>query len=403
MIDNLEQIYSVSISSMKRSIIRELLKLTQRPEVISFAGGLPSPESFPVEELQDIVTSVLKEEGQQALQYGATEGDVKLRQQLINRYRAEGLNVGIENIIITTASQQGLDLLGKIFINRGDKVICSLPSYLGGLSAFRSYGAECIGIPLDKDGMRSDLLGDKLAEMKLQGEMPKFIYIIPDFQNPAGITMPEYRRQEIIDIAHKYNILIVEDSPYREIRFEGKPQKMMYQMDGTGQVITLGTFSKTFAPGFRMGWVLAHPDIVDKFVVAKQATDLCTSAFLQKIAARYLELGLFDANIKKIALSYKEKRDVMLRGLEEHMPKGVTWTVPEGGLFLFITLPEHMDTEKMFAKAIEKNVAYVMGNSFYCDGGGLNTMRINFSFVTLDQNKEGIKRLAQVIKDEMNA
>ena len=401
MVTNLDQIYSISISSMKRSIIRELLKLTQRPEIISFAGGLPSPDSFPVSDLQSIVSEVLKNEGTQALQYGATEGDPKLRKLLIDRYIKDGLNVKVDNLIITTASQQGLDLLGKIFINRGDKIICGLPSYLGGLSAFNSYGAECVGIPLDNHGMRADLLDEKLNELKQINKMPKFIYIIPDFQNPAGITMPESRRIEIIDVAHKHNILIVEDSPYREIRFNGKPQRMMYELDGTGSVITLGTFSKTFAPGFRIGWVLAHEEIVDKFVVAKQSADLCTSAFVQKIAASYLEKGLFDINVNKTINSYRQKRDAMLESFRLHMPHGVTWTEPEGGLFLFLTMPEHMDAEKLFPKAIEKNVAYVLGSAFFCDGSGKNSMRLNFSYVSIDEIKEGVKRLAEVIRQEM--
>lgn len=401
MISNLEQIYSVSIASMKRSIIRELLKLTQKPEIISFAGGLPSPESFPVNDLQGIVCEMLQAEGTQALQYGATEGDAKLRKLLVEKYHKDGMNIKLENLIITTASQQGLDLLGKIFINRGDKVIVGLPSYLGALSAIGSYGAEFVGIPLDNDGMRSDILAEKLAELKKAGTMPKFIYIIPDFQNPAGITMPLYRRKEILALAHQYNLLIVEDCPYREIRFEGEHVPTLYELDGTEQVIVLGTFSKTFAPGFRIGWVIANEAIVDKFVVAKQAADLCTPPFVQKIAARYMEKDLFDKNIKKTIAMYKEKRDVMLESFRKHMPKEVTWTEPQGGLFLFLTLPEYMDTEKLFPKAIEKNVAYVLGSAFYCDGGGKNTMRLNFSFSSIPDIREGVKRLADVIREAL--
>lgn len=401
MITNLEQIYSVSIAGMKRSVIRELLKLTQRPDIISFAGGLPSPDSFPIDDIEKITCEMLKEEGKQALQYGATEGDTKLRKLLVEKYKKDGLNLTVDNLIITTASQQGLDLLGKIFVNRGDKVIVGLPSYLGALSAFGSYGAEFVGIPLDKDGMRSDILEQKLEELMKAGTPPKFIYIIPDFQNPAGITMPEYRRKEIIALAHKYDLLIVEDSPYREIRFEGKHLPTMYELDNSGQVILLGTFSKTFAPGFRIGWVIAHEAIVDKFVVAKQAADLCTPPFVQKIAARYMEKGLFEKNILKTIAMYREKRNVMLESFREHMPKGVTWTEPEGGLFLFLTMPEHLDAEKLFPLAIAKNVAYVLGSAFYCDGGGKNTMRLNFSFSSKDEIREGVKRLAAVIKEAM--
>ncbi|HNX00578.1 MAG TPA: PLP-dependent aminotransferase family protein, partial [Candidatus Cloacimonadota bacterium] len=259
MIQDLDDILSVNIKHMKRSAIRELLKLISRPEIISFAGGLPSPESFAVEELKEVIMSVMDKEAALALQYGATEGDTLLRELLVQRYRKLGMDITIDNLIITTASQQALDLIAKMFLNRGDKIIVELPSYLGGLSAFNSYGGEAIGIPMDDHGMRSDLLEAKLAELKKQGIKPKFIYIIPDFQNPAGVTMSEDRRKEIIKIAHKYDILILEDSPYRELRYEGKHQRTLYELDGTGQVIMLCTFSKIFVPGFRIGWVIAHP------------------------------------------------------------------------------------------------------------------------------------------------
>ena len=401
MISDLEQIYSTNIKGMKKSVIRELLKLTQRPEVISFAGGLPAPESFPVEQLKEISCEVLENDGPAALQYGATEGVTELRQLMVDRYNSLGMDIELKNLVITTSSQQGLDLLAKIFINRGDKVICGLPSYLGGLGAFTSYGAEMIGIKFDENGMRADLLDEKLAELKSEGVKPKFIYIIPDFQNPAGITMPESRRLEIIDIAKKYDILIVEDSPYREVRFEGKAQRTIFELDGTGQVILLGTFSKIFVPGFRIGWVVAHEKIVDKFVVAKQSTDLCTPTLNQKIVHKYIEKGYFDQNLKEIIKQYHKKRDNMLQAFRDYMPEGVSWTEPEGGLFLFLTLPEGMDAESLFRKAIENNVAFVLGSVFHCDGSGKNTMRINFSFMPMDKTTEGVKRLAKAIKEEM--
>ena len=401
MISDLEQIYSTNIKGMKKSVIRELLKLTQRPEVISFAGGLPAPESFPVQQLKEITADILDNDGPSALQYGATEGVTELRQIMVDRYNAQGMDIELKNLVITTSSQQGLDLLAKIFINRGDKVICGLPSYLGGLGAFNSYGAEMIGIKFDEHGMRADLLDEKLAELKLQGIKPKFIYIIPDFQNPAGITMPESRRMEIIEIAKKYDVLIVEDSPYREIRFEGKAQKTIFQLDGTGQVILLGTFSKIFVPGFRIGWVVAHEAIVDKFVTAKQSTDLCTPTLNQKIVHKYIEKGYFDTNLKEIIKQYHAKRDNMLQAFRDYMPAGVKWTEPEGGLFLFLSLPEGMDAENLFQKAIENNVAFVLGSVFHCDGSGKNTMRINFSFMPTDKTTEGVKRLAKAIKEEM--
>ncbi len=402
MISNLNNLFSDNANRMKRSAIRECLKLTQQPDIISFAGGLPSKTSFPYEDIQNLAVQVIKEDGPAALQYSTTEGDTGLRQQLLKRYQAEGLDhITTDNIVITTASQQSLDLLGKIFINPGDKIICGLPSYLGGISAFAVYGPELIGIDFDQYGMRSDILEEKLEAMKIAGEKPKFIYVIPDFQNPAGITMPEFRRQEIINLAIKYDVLIVEDSPYRELRFEGEAPKMMHAFDKTGHVITLGTFSKIFCPGFRIGWIVAHTDILDKFVMAKQTADLCTSSFLQKIAAKYIETGKFEYNLKGIIHEYKEKKEHMITNFNKYMPKGVTWTEPEGGLFLFLYLPEHMDAGKLFMKAVEKKVAFVQGDVFHCDGSGKNTLRINFSFVDKDTNTEGVKRLAEVIKAAM--
>ncbi len=397
MIKNLDSVFSNIANSSKRSAIREILKLTQRPDIISFAGGLPSAASFPVDDIRRISNDILSEMGCMALQYGTTEGCLQLKDQLIQHYANDGVQITRDTVLITTSSQQGLDLVAKIFINPGDTVICGLPSYLGGISAFRSYGALLEGILLDEQGMRSDLLEAKLIELQHKGVKPKFIYIIPDFQNPAGITMPVNRRREILDIAYRYDVLIVEDSPYRELRFEGEAQDMMYKLDNTGHVVTLGTFSKILAPGFRTGWALGHETVIDKLVVAKQATDLCTPAILQLIIARYMEEGLLDKNLKTTIEMYREKRDLMLQCFREYMPKGVSWTEPEGGLFLFITLPQHMSSEKLFMVALENKVAFVLGQTFYCDGSGQNTMRLNFSFPTKDQIIEGVKRLAQAI------
>ena len=401
MVSNLQNIISEAAKGMKKSAIRELLKLTKDPEIISFAGGLPAPETFPIEELVEITSEVLREDGEKALQYGSTEGDDNLRELIVELYKKMGFDITLENVMITTASQQGLDLLAKIFIDRGDKVLVGLPSYLGGLQAFKAYGADLLGIEFDEHGMRSDDLEAKLAELKAANDLPKFVYIIPDFQNPAGVTMPEKRRKEIIEIARKYDILIIEDSPYKEIRFEGEHQESLYALEGNGQVINFGTFSKIFVPGLRIGWIIAHPEIIDRFVKAKQATDLCTSPFVQKIAAKYMEKGYFEANLKKTIQLYKEKKDIMMKAFEKYMPEGVTWTKPEGGLFLFITLPEYMDSEVLFKKAIEKKVAFVIGHAFYCNGKGRNTMRINFSYVPKEISEIGVKRLAEVIKAEM--
>ena len=399
MYSNLDNYFSDMSKRAKKSAIRELLKLTKEPGIISFAGGLPAPETFPVEELREVTEEVLKNEAAFALQYGTTEGDDLLREQLVKRYREMGLDITKENLVITTASQQSLDFLGRVFINKGDKVIVEFPSYLGALQAFNAFGANPIGIPSDEHGMDPKLLEAKLAELKANGEQVKFMYIIPDFQNPSGVTMPEFRRKEIIEIAHKYHVLIVEDSPYRELRFEGEAQPTIYQLDKEGTTITLGTFSKIFVPGFRIGWVIADPKIIDKFVTTKQSVDLCTPPFVQRIAARYMEKGLFSTKLGDIIKLYKHKKDLMMDSFEKYLPEGVKWTNPEGGLFLFVYLPEHMDAEKLFKIAIANKVAFVLGTVFYCDGSGKNTLRINFSYCSDEQIVEGVKRLGQAIRE----
>jgi 2-aminoadipate transaminase len=402
MLTSINQFLSNSGKSMKRSAIREILKHLQKPGMISFAGGLPAPETFPVEDLKEVVCEILMKNGPDSLQYGTTEGDPLLRKMLVERHNRQGLKIGIENLIITTASQQALDLIAKVFLDPGDYVICGLPSYLGGLNAFTLYGAKLKGISLDEFGMKPDELEETIIILKELGRKIKFIYVIPDFQNPSGITLPDSRRLKIIEIADKYDLLVVEDSPYREVRFEGEPQKLMNELDTTGRVITLCTFSKIFAPGFRVGWVVGNPEILDKLVMAKQTADLCTSSFVQKILARYMEKGLLENNLKKTIELYRERRTHMIACFKKYMPAGVTWTEPQGGLFLFVTLPSHLDTDEIFKKAIEKNVAFVAGSSFFCNNSGHNTMRINFSYSNNEDIEEGVKRLSDVICTELN-
>jgi 2-aminoadipate transaminase len=401
MITSVNHFLSASGKSMKRSAIREILKHLQKPGMISFAGGLPAPETFPVDDLKEIAVEILEKNGPESLQYGTTEGDPLLRKMLVERHNSQGLQISIDNLIITSASQQALDLISKVFLDPGDYVLCGLPSYLGGINAFLLYGAKLKGISLDEHGMKPDELEETIIILRELGRKIKFIYVIPDFQNPSGITLPESRRLKIIEIAEKYDLLIVEDSPYREVRFEGEPQKLMYGLDTTGRVITLCTFSKIFAPGFRVGWVIGHPEILDKLVMAKQTADLCTSPFVQKIIARYMEKGLLDKNLKKTIDLYRTRRTHMINCFRKYMPAGVTWTEPEGGLFLFVTLPSHLDTDEIFKKAIAKNVAFVAGSSFFCNNSGHNTMRINFSFSNEEEIETGVKRLSQVICDEL--
>ncbi len=401
MVSDLQGLFSTNARGMKKSIIRELLKLTRRPEVISFAGGLPDPNAFPIKEVGEIVLDVLAREGKIVLQYSPTEGDPKLKDELIAYHEQEnGIKLNPDNILVTVASQQALDLVGKCFIDIGDPVIVGQPTYVGGLSAFHNYGARMIGVPLDEGGMRMDLLELELKKLKQAGKRPKFIYVIPDFQNPAGLTMNEERRRELLKLAREYDSLIVEDSPYRELRYEGESVKTIYALDGTGQVLGLHTFSKILFPGMRLGWVIGDEAVIQKLVTAKQATDLCTPAFTQAIVAEFMSRNLLSKVIDNVKSIYSEKMAIMLGALDDYMPDlaGLSWTRPEGGLFLWVTLPTHMNSEELFYEAIESNVAFVIGSAFDCTGEETNTMRLNFSFPSKDDIVEGIKRLAKVIE-----
>jgi 2-aminoadipate transaminase len=402
-----EMLYSDNAKGMKKSVIRELLKLTNNPEIISFAGGLPSPTTFPAEKISEITDKVLRGEYARALQYGATEGDTELREELAKFIRERGHSfITYENILITSASQQALDLISKVFINPGDTIICGLPSYVGGLGAFKSYRANLIGIPMDDDGIMTSLLRKKMEELKSLGKLPKFIYVIPDFQNPSGVTFTLERRKELLSIAKEYGTIILEDSPYRELRYNGEEVPSILKLDnGEGYVLSMYTFSKIFIPGFRLGWIVGHKDLIQKLVIAKQSMDLCSPPFTQCIAREYLKEGLINKQIKSNIAVYRPKKDLMLECLEKEMPKnaGIRWTKPEGGLFLFVYLPEYMNADELFYKAIEKNVAYVIGSAFYCNGGGQNSFRLNFSYPSYDDIRNGIKNLASVLNEAIQS
>ena len=372
--------------------IRDLLSVATRPEIISFAGGFPNPETFPLEELKTIMQEVLDTEGYAALQYGSTEGVISLRREISKLYKKdENLDVPIENIQITTASQQALDLISRVFINPGDVVVCGLPSYLGALQAFWSYQGKPYGL------RHNNGLDEACNVLCATGKKPKFIYSIPDFQNPSGETMTLEEREYVVEVARKYDLLIIEDTPYKNIRFAGESLPSMYSM-APDRVVMLGTFSKTFVPGFRLGWIVAPTNIIDRIIVAKQSADLCTPAFSQLVAARYLASGAYHENLKKTCALYKRKKDLMIKSFEEYMPEGVKWTNPDGGLFLFLKLPKQYDTRELFDLAIKENVAFVTGEAFHSDGSGKNTMRLNFSFATDEKIVEGVKRLANAIR-----
>ena len=397
--------YAQRTKRMKSSAIRELLKLTEQPDVISFAGGLPAPDVFPYEEFQEACNVVLKTHGPVALQYGTTEGYLPLREMIARHTRRYGIEVTEENILITSGSQQALDLLGKIFINQGDQVLVESPTYLGALQAWNIYGAEYVTVPSDENGLVTDEL-----EAALRAGV-KFIYVLPNFQNPTGVTIPLERRLRLVELADRYGVPIIEDDPYGQLRFEGShipsivvlDEKLHPQNNGcyTGNVIYLSTFSKTLAPGIRLAWVIAPPEVIRKLVVAKQGTDLNTAIFNQIVAYEVAHGGFLNKHIEHICSVYHERRDVMLDALEEHMPAGVKWTHPNGGLFLWATLPDGMNTVELFKEAVEQKVAYVPGASFHPCGGGENTMRLNFSYASPEMINEGISRLARVIRRRM--
>ncbi len=401
---DLEKLYSSTVRRTKKSVIRELLALTANPDVISFAGGLPDPALFPKEELKDTVDYVLENYGNLALQYGPTSGVDILKDEIIKLSAASNENISRENIVITTASQQGLNLVGKVFLDEGDTVVVGLPTYLGGLQAFEAHGAGFIGIDLDDEGMRVDLLEVEYEKLIAKGVHPKFVYVVPDFQNPSGVTLSYERRKQLLALAKKYEFFIVEDSPYRELRFEGEHVPSLLSMGEDGQVITLRTFSKTLIPGFRIGYAIGNADVIDKLSTMKQSVDLCSSPFNQHLIAEFCRRGFLEKHVKRINGIYKKKRDVMLDALEEYMPddERISWSHPQGGLFLWLVLPEHFNMEEMFKKCIdEHNVAFIMGSAFCCDGSGKNKARMNFSFSSEEQIVEGVRRLSLFVKDHL--
>jgi len=401
MIPALSGLFSKNALNMKRSLIRELLKLSRRPDIISFAGGMPDPQTFPVEELAEISAQVLREKGATALQYGPTEGEPALREALASWLTKERLDLRAENILVTSGSQQALDLLAQVLIDPGDPVIVELPSYIGALQAFAAHRARMIGVPQDDEGIRTDLLEKTLERLSRRKRRPKFIYIVPDFQNPSGVTLTLARRQELLALASRFEVPLVEDSPYRVLRFSGEPMPAIYSLDPQRHVLALGTFSKIFCPGMRLGWLLTPEAWMERFIIAKQGMDLCSSSFTQFIAVEYMRRGLLDREVESIRALYSRKLEVMLASLEKQMPRGVTWTRPEGGLFLWVKLPKRLNATALFEKAIERKVAYVIGSAFFCNGKGHHTMRLNFSYPSEEQIVEGIQRLAQVIRENL--
>ena len=390
-------LFSEDVASFFRSPVREIFKRVDLNAIYSFAGGYPSAETFPMEEIRATMSEVIDKYAGKAFQYGATQGVMELREAVAQRY-----GVPVERVQITSSSQQGIDVCTRILVNPGDVILTSSPSYLGALQSFCSYRADIRGVAHDSDLSRfRQAYEDVIAAVKAEGKTVKFLYMIPDFQNPSGESLTLEERKMLVSLAQQHDFLIVEDSPYRELRYEGEHIPTMYSL-APDHVIHLGSFSKIFAPGFRLGWALAHPDILDKIYVCKQSLDLCPPIFDQYVAAEFLLSGKLDANLAKTIALYKGKRDLLLGLLERHMPEGVQWTHPEGGLFLFLTMPEGFDAVKFYDKALDAGVAYVAGEFFHPDRSGKNTMRLNFSFMSPERISEGIRLLADLLGSELS-
>jgi 2-aminoadipate transaminase len=398
--------YSQRARETKSSAIRELLKVAEKADMISFAGGLPAPDLFPVDRLEEACDNVLRKHSAYALQYSPTEGCEVLREMIARHMARYGIRTKIENVLITSGSQQALDLIGKLLIDSGDRVLVEAPTYLGALQAFSLYGAQYLSVAVDEDGLRTELLETNLRLG------PKFMYILPNFQNPAGITLSEDRREEMVLLADKYGIPIIEDDPYGQLRYEGEHITPLVVTDrksvprdsdfAHGNVIYLSTFSKTLAPGLRLGWIVAPADVIGKLTQLKQGADLHTSTFTQLVAYEVARGGFLDRHVRRLRKFYRERRDVMLEALEECFPSEVTWTHPKGGLFLWVSLPRGMDSQLLFRSALAEKVAFVPGDSFYADNDleSYRHLRLNFSYCAPEQIREGIRRLSVAVKTQ---
>lgn len=386
--------FAKCVDELKASDIREILKLTENPEVISFAGGVPDPQLFPIAEIMEVTTLILGESGQSALQYSSTEGHTPLREKIIQRMKTLGIEANLENILLTSGSQQGLDYSGKIFLNEGDAIICESPSYSGAIKAFMSYLPEFIEISTDNSGMNMDELERVLSKKK----NVRLIYVIPDFQNPTGRTWSLEKRKRLIELANKYDIPIIEDDPYSDLRFEGEKLPPVKSFDTNGRVIYLGTFSKTFCPGLRIGWVVADNTVLQKYIFLKQGSDIHSNSLAQRQIDKFIDLYDFDKHIEKINTVYKKRKEVMVSSLKKHFPKNCTYTNPEGGLFIWVNLPEGLNARDILVAALKVNVAFIPGGSFFANLAQENTFRLNFSSMASEKIEVGIERLGLVLK-----
>jgi 2-aminoadipate transaminase len=386
---------------MRSSAMRDLMAVTARPEVISLAGGLPDTSTFPPESFAAQMTRIAQESSAEALQYGPTEGFQATKEAIAEVMAAEGMAPDPGDIIVTTGGQQALDLIAKTLVDPGDPVICEAPTYPGVVPVFSAYQADTHQVGVDEDGMRLDELEALLVDLDRRGRRPKFIYSVPSFQNPAGVTLSGERRRRLVEIAREREILLVEDNPYGLLRFEGEPEPPLYQLDGGDFVLYVGTFSKILSPGIRLGWAVAPPPVMEKIVLGKQASDLCTSTLTQYFVLEYFREGRWREYVESLCGIYRARRDAMLDALAEHFGTRATWTHPGGGLFVWATLPDYINTSDLLAKALRENVAFVPGAAAYVDGRGTSSMRLNFSGSSVEEIREGVRRIGKVVAEQV--
>ncbi len=386
---------------MKSSAMRDLMAVTARPEVISLAGGLPDTSTFPPDTFAAVAQRIASESCAKALQYGPTEGLDETKDCIAQVMAAEGMRVAREDMIVTTGGQQVIDLVTKTLIDPGDVVIAEGPTYPGAVPVFSAYEAEVVQVDMDSDGMRIDLLEEALDRLERHGRTPKFIYTVPSFQNPAGVTMSQPRRRRLVEVAHERELLVLEDNPYGLLRYEGDPPAPLLSLDGGVYVMYLGTFSKILSPGIRLGWVVAPPPVLEKINLGKQGTDLCTSTLSQLMVQAYFEESRWRDYVESLTEVYRARRDTMLDALADHFPRQAEWTRPAGGLFIWVTLPDFIDTTDLLARALRDNVAFVPGEAAFLDGRGRNAMRLNFSGSNEDAIREGIRRIGEVVTEQV--
>jgi len=399
---------------MTSSAMRDLMAITARPDVISLAGGLPDTSSFPPDTFAAITNRIARESCARALQYGPTEGLEETKACIAEVMAAEGMHADPDDVVVTTGGQQVIDLVCKTLIDPGDVIIAEGPTYPGAVPTFSAYQADVVQIDMDAEGMRVDLLEETLDRLEREGRRPKFVYTVPSFQNPAGVTLSATRRHRLVEVARERELLILEDNPYGLLRYGGEPLPTLYSLDGGGLaqapgsagraapfVMYLGTFSKILSPGIRLGWVVAPPPVLEKIKVGKQAADLCTSTLSQLMVQAYFEQGHWGEYVGSLTELYRRRRDTMLDALADHFPPQAEWTRPAGGLFIWATLPDFIDTTDLLARALRENVAFVPGSAAYLDGRGHSSMRLNFSGSNEEEIREGIRRVGKVIEEQV--